>query len=258
MKAGTFTDYGNGFWNLRGSFKIRGIVEVGTQASLIALPSGRFIWLDCYPLEGAALQKVMALTDDGKAVEAVLNLHPFHTLHCEWSRQAFPDAKFYGSARHKRRFPHLNWEAPNVEDPQVASIYGNELLFSRPRGVDYISADENVHFSSLLAYHKPSATLHVDDTLSYMKLPFPVSLVKDETPLFFHPTLAKALERRAGATADFQQWAEDIGAQWAGARRIVTAHNGVLDLPARDLAIRIAHALTKVEPVLAKQRSMFG
>lgn len=256
--AGALTDYGNGFWNLRGSFKIRGIIEVGTQASLVALPSGKFIWLDSYTLDGPALAEVMALTDGGKAVDAILNLHPFHTLHCEWANRTFPGAKLYGSERHKRRFPSLNWETPNVEDPSVAALYGEVLEFSLPRGVDYISADENVHFSSLLAFHKPSATIHVDDTLSYMKLPFPISLVKEETPLFFHPTLAKALQQRPGATDDFRQWAKELGGNWSNAARVCTAHNGVLALPTQDFADRVTSALERVEPVLRKHGGQVG
>lgn len=248
-------DFGNGFWNLRGELRIGGLLNVGTHASLVALPSGRFVWLDSYTLEGDALAEVMRLTDGGKAVEAILNLHPFHTLHCEWASKTFPGARLYGSARHKRKFPALNWEAANVENPTVAELYADVLDFSLPRGVDYISANERVHFSSLLAFHKPSRTVHVDDTLSYVKLPFPISLVRKDTGLFFHPTLAKALQRRASASDDFRGWAHGLAERWSDATRVCVAHNGIVDWPRRDFATRVSAALKRAEPVLRKHEA---
>ncbi|WP_037498382.1 hypothetical protein [Sphingomonas jaspsi] len=252
MAAKKLVDFGNGFWNLRGDFRIGGVLNVGTHASLVALPGGRFVWLDSYTLEGEALSEAMRLTDGGKAVEAILNLHPFHTLHCEWARKTFPGAKLYGSERHKRKFPGLNWEEPNVEDPRVAELYAEVLEFSLPRGVDYISANEKVHFSSLLAFHKPSRTIHVDDTLSYLAFPFPVSLVKKDSGLFFHPTLAKALERQASASDDFRGWARELGARWSDAARVCVAHDGIVPLPDADFERRVQRALEKVEPVLTR------
>jgi hypothetical protein len=37
--------------------------------------------------------------------------------------------------------------------------------------VDFISDNENHNFSSVLAYHLASKTLHVDDTLILLRLP---------------------------------------------------------------------------------------
>jgi hypothetical protein len=125
MKAGDFIDCGNGLWNARGSFKIKGLVEVGTQASLVALGDGSFAWLDSITLEGEALARSMALTDGGAKVSAILNLHPFHTLHCEWANRHFPGAKLYGSARHKAKLPALPWESENVESAAVAARFAD-------------------------------------------------------------------------------------------------------------------------------------
>lgn len=68
---------GTGFWNLRGTFRLFGIINVGTQASLVKLRSGSFIFLDSYALTKNQLAHVRKLTNNGKAVEAILNLHPF-------------------------------------------------------------------------------------------------------------------------------------------------------------------------------------
>lgn len=252
MTKDKLIDFGNGFWNVRGSLKIAALLDVGTHCSLVALPNGRFLWLDSYTLQGDALAEAMRLTDGGKAVEAVLNLHPFHTLHCAWARQTFPNAKFYGSDRHKQKFPTIDWEEPNVEDPQVAALYADTLDFTLPRGVDYISANERVHFSSLLALHRASGSIHVDDTLSYVRLPFPISLLKRETGLFFHPTLAKALEPHAAAADQFRGWVHELAARWTGAARVCVAHDGVVELTSRDFARQVDAALARVEPTLRR------
>ncbi|WP_370587245.1 hypothetical protein [Psychrobacter sp. JCM 18900] len=54
--------------------------------------------LDSYTLTGDVRQQVMALTNDGQNVEAVLNIHPFHTVHCAQMAEDFPQATFYGSS----------------------------------------------------------------------------------------------------------------------------------------------------------------
>lgn len=248
-------DLGNGFWNVRGQLKIAGVLDVGTQTSLVALPSGNFLWLDSYTLDAETLAEAMALTDGGRAVEAILNLHPFHTLHCEWAARQFPDAKLYGSDRHKRMFPILDWEAANVESQTVAERYADALEFSLPRGVDYISTNQRVHFSSLLAFHRASGSVHVDDTLSYRRLPFPISLLKKDTGIFFHPTLGKALERQSSASDDFRGWAHELAERWSDAVHVCVAHDGIVELPERDFAARIGAALKRVERTLARHEA---
>ena len=251
VQPGDFIDLGHGFWNARGSFKIGGVLEAGTQASLVRRPDGSFVMLDSVALTGEALEGVMRLTQGGAQVSAILNLHPFHTLHCEEASQRFTNATLYGTSRHKEKAPGLDWADENVESEAVAERFADTLAFSKPEGVDFISDDQNVHFSSLLAFHRPSGTVHSDDTLSYTKLPFPVSLVKRETPLFFHPTLGKALEKRAGAAADFRAWALALAQDWSGARHLCAAHNGILQIEG-DFASQVKAALDRVERTLAK------
>lgn len=98
-------DLGSGFWNIRGSFRIGGVINVGAQCSLVRLQSGRFIFLDSYTLTDEVRAQVMALTNDGQDVEAVLNVHPFHTVHCAQMAKDFPQAIFYGSIRHAEEVP---------------------------------------------------------------------------------------------------------------------------------------------------------
>ena len=65
-------DVGDGFWNIRGSFKVGGLVDVRTHCSLVRLASGKFVFLDAYALPDEVKAWVDAQTDGGKAVEAIL------------------------------------------------------------------------------------------------------------------------------------------------------------------------------------------
>lgn len=246
----------NTFWNIRGSFKIGGVVDIGTHTSLAKLQSGGFVLLDSYTLKGQVKDEVMALTDDGKMVEAVINTHPFHTVHCERVHADFPDAKHYGTARHVKRFPDLMWQDTLVEDPAFAELFAPDFDFSIPRGVDFISANENVHFSSVLAYHHKSRSLHVDDTLMYVNLPRAAKLVVGK-PIAFHPTLPMALEKRAGAAQDFRDWARELGERFAFTGHVCTAHTASLSV-STSLKELVDAALKRVEPILKLHERKYG
>ncbi len=249
-------EIGPGFWNIRGSFRLMGL-DIGTQVSLIRRKNGRFLFLDSFSLDGDVLEQVHALTDGGKAVEAVVNLHPFHTVHVEQMQMLFPKATHYGTARHLSKFPHLKWAATVSEDLEASGLFKEDLAFSVPAGVDFISGNENVHFSSVLAYHPASGTIHVDDTLTYTALPNQLPLVGGKGVLALHPTLAVALEKRESAAAEFREWLENLCAEWEGARNLCAAHNGVI----RDelgLPGRIRSTLTLAMPVLTAHRFRHG
>ena len=235
---------------MRGSLRIGGVFDVGTQCSLVRLANGNFVFLDSYTLTDAIRAEVDALTDGGARVEAIINVHPFHTLHCEWMHRAFPQAKLYGTARHLEHLPDLPWESLRCEDDALAQRSADDFAFSIPRGVVLVSDDESVHFSSVLMLHRASATLHVDDTFVYLRKGFPLNLLPFTGRLGFHPTLAKALEPRAGAADAFRDWAIGLGVDWADTRRIAAAHNAVLELDAKQLPDLIGAALGRVKPVL--------
>ncbi len=250
-------EVGDGFWNVRGVFRIGGVIDIGTQASLVRLPTGRFVFLDSYDVDGAALREVMKLTDEGRKVEAILNVHPFHTIHCKAMHKRFPDALLYGSERHKSKAPDLPWERAKVEGPTVAERYADTFDFSVPKGVDYISADENVHFSSVLVRHKASATLHVDDTLTYLKLPWPLSWAFPSERILFHPTLAAALEKRPGAADDFTKWTESLARGW-DVQTLCAAHKALKPLDPGEFETSIHDALRRVRTILRKHKRKYG
>lgn len=238
---------GEGFWNIRGEFRVLGMLDIGTHCSLARLASGRFVLLDGYTLEGSVKERVFELTDGGAAIEAVMHLHPFHTVHVEPVAQMFPDAKLYGTERHHRRFPNLAWQPERTEEERFHALYAEDFDFTVPRGVHFIPRNEKLHFASVLAIHKASQTLHVDDTLNWT----PIPLVGGR--LSFHPTLGKVLQRGPESVADFRAWADELATRCEDVRHVCTAHARPAPLgddPPGGIAARVREAIARVEKTL--------
>jgi hypothetical protein len=175
--------------------------------------------------------------------------------------ERFPHAKLYGTARHISRFSELPWEALRTEDAELHAMFADDFEFSVPRGVDLISANENVHFSSVLVLHRASNTIHVDDTLMYVRLPRLMRVVGLPDAMSFHPTLAKALEKRAGAAKDFRDWAEELTERWRDAENLCAAHTAALTARKNQgpsIHARLVKALGKVERTLAAHERKYG
>lgn len=246
---------GDDFWNIRGSFKLAGLVDLGTQSSLVRLQSGNFVLLDAYAFEGEILEEVMRLTSGGEKIEAVINLHPFHTVHVEEVSKLFPSARQYGTSRHPQEVPSVNWEPERVEDAAFHELYAQDFLFSVPRGVAFVPSNEKVHFASVLAYHKRSRTLHVDDTLTWLDLPLVGGLK-------FHPTLKWALEPRKGAADEFEAWLEELASLSDTIDHLCTAHTKSLPPQGtakeeRSIAERIKEAITDAKKVAESHRTQY-
>jgi hypothetical protein len=253
-------EVGSGFSNIRGSFKV-GPLDIGTHASLVRLASGKLVLLDACDFTDETSAWIAEQTRGGDDLEAILHLHPFHTLHVHAVHARFPGAALYGTARHRERYPELPWQALGTEDPELHALFADDFDFTVPRGVDFISANDKLHFSSVLAIHRASRTLHVDDTLLYFRLPWPARLVvRDVTR--FHPTLAKVLERRPGAAADFRAWARELIDRAHDLENLCAAHGAVLrDRKNRgpSIAERIERAAARLEPRLrAHERDREG
>jgi hypothetical protein len=253
-------DLGEGFWNIRGSLKLGGVLQVGTQASLVRRPNGRFVLLDACPLDAATAAWVDRETDGGEAIDAIVNLHPFHTLSVRAVHERYPGARLYGTVRHHRLFPDLAWEDERTEDAAFHAQLSDDFDFSVPRGVDFVSPNEHLHFSSVLAFHRPSRTLHVDDTLAYVRLPTPVSRFKRDV-LRFHPTLSRVLERRPGAAADFRAWAGELVDRSRDVDNLCAAHSAALvgrSYHGAPVSERIEQALHKVDRTLRSHERSHG
>jgi hypothetical protein len=251
----------NGFWNIRGSFKLGGVVDIKTHASLVKRANGNFVFLDSYSLGRDAIEHVADIVGSSGKIEAILNVHPFHTMNVARMHELYPEARLYGTARHLERFPDLPWEAEHTEDSELHALYADDFEFSVPAGVDFVSANDNIHFSSVLIMHPASHTIHVDDTFMYIQLPRLLHLVGAKDSLGFHPTLSKALEKRAGAVADFRAWAESLIDDWRDAENLCAAHTGPLlanDNTGASIHDRLQKALRKSEPKLRLHERRYG
>ncbi len=247
---------GDGFFNLRGSFKIAKLIDVGSQASLVERANGRCVLLDACSLTDEVASWLDRVTERGARLEAIVHLHPFHTLHVRALHQRYPNAALYGTARHVERAPELPWQSVKSTDAELGERFGPDLAFSVPRGVDLVTADPNVHFGSVLALHPASRTLHVDDTLICMRVPL---LAKHVVRL--HPTLGRVLQRRAGAVAEFRSWAEELVERARELDNLCAAHSTLLlasDLGDRSLAQRIQAALRAAEGTLGAHERLYG
>ena len=248
------------FWNIRGDFKIAGFVNIGTHASLVRRGNGKFVLLDAYTLQGEVKEQIDAISRNGNDIEAIINLHPFHTIHVRQAHEQYPNAKLYGTQRHIEKFPNLDWQAELSNSDEFADLFADDFEFSVPAGVDFISSNEKLHFSSVLAYHKASKTIHSDDTLMYLKLPGLLCLIK-QPEITFHMTLSKTLERRAGAVKDFRDWVTQLAEQWSDAENLCAAHSATLlgsENRSEPIANRILSALQKVEATLQRHEKKFG
>lgn len=240
------------FWSIRGQFRIFGLLNIGTQASLLRRKNGRYLMLDAYTLEGDVKEQVDAITDGGADLEAIINLHPFHTVHVEAAHRQYPNARLYGTQRHHDRFPDLPWADALTESAECAALFAEDLEFSIPAGVDFISDNDKLHFASVLAYHPASKTIHSDDTLMYLNLPGPLGWLKSPE-ITFHMTLARTLEKRPGAARDFRLWARQLCKDWDDAENLCAAHSEIWrqdDHPDKSLPQQILNALKKVRSTL--------
>ncbi|MGM8884470.1 hypothetical protein ACS8FD_00845 [Psychrobacter sp. 1U2] len=240
-------DLGHGFWNIRGSFVRDEMVDIGNQSALVRLDSGKFILLDSYTLTDKVREQVMALTSDGEDIEAVLNVHPFHTVHCARVAQDFPHATFYGSARHHKEVPEVDWSEDYVESDAVAKRYP-ELEFSLPKGIDYISPDDSVHSGSLLVYHPASQSLYVDDTFEIAPSKL-LNQIKGDINL--HATTLKALKDEPNAGQEYCDWALGLAREWYDVRYFCGAHSGLVVFEPGEFAEKLTATINKARSTLA-------
>ncbi|WP_379921496.1 hypothetical protein [Erythrobacter sp. R86502] len=246
------------FWNFRGSFKVAKVIDIGTQMSLVRRPNGRFIVLDSYDLDEDDLAHLLSLTDNGNAVDAIINVHPFHTIHCKALRSALPNARMIGTRRHREEVSDLGWDADAIEDAETQNQFADALEFTIPDGVDFVSSDDSVHVSSVIVRHRSSGIVHVDDTINVLMPPEILKAVLPEPRLRFHPMLKKALQERPGAADDYVRWARKIASDWTGTPVVCAAHSAVRTLPEGGWETEILSALDDVQDTLSAHRDTYG
>ncbi|OYX67265.1 MAG: hypothetical protein B7Y88_00380 [Sphingomonadales bacterium 32-64-17] len=246
------------FWNIRGSFKIAKVLDIGTHMSVARRSNGQFLLLDSYAIGGEDKRRLVKLTDNGAAIDAIINVHPFHTLHCSKMHELFPGARMIGTARHKRQAPDVDWDDDDIEDASTQAEFAQDLDFSVPAGLDLVTGDDSVHAASVLVRHKASGVVHVDDTLTVLAAPGALKPLLPQSRLKFHPKLADALQPRAGAADDFARWAIDLASDWGETPAVCAAHSAVRHLQPGGWREEVLRALGDVEKALAKHRAEYG
>lgn len=246
------------FWNIRGVHRIAGVLDVGTQMSLVRRRNGRFVVVDGCPLDEAQRRAVLALTGGGGQVDAVVHVHPFHTLHVEATQRLFPSAVLHGTARHRRRLPSLPWSGAAVEDWGQDHPLADVFDLSVPDGIDFVCPDERVHVASVLLRHRQAGIVHVDDTLNVVAPPRWLRGVLPQSSLRMHPLLARALRPEAGAADAYAAWARGLALRWADVRVVCAAHSAVRELPAGGFAQEVEAALVWVSQALERHRMRYG
>lgn len=246
------------FWNIRGVFKVAGLIDLGTQMSLVQKDDGRFIVIDSYAPSEPDRNELRKLTADGEAIDAIINVHPFHTIHCRAIHEFAPKARLFGTRRHRQKAPDLPWMDQLIEEPSTQHIFAEDLEFAVPDGVDFVCPDENVHVASVLVRHRSSGIVHVDDTLNVIAAPGWLGRLLPQSRLKFHPLLSRALREEPGAADAFEEWARKIADRWATTSIVCAAHSTVRHLPPDGWRREVLAALAGVEGKLAAHRARHG
>jgi hypothetical protein len=180
---------------------------------------------------------------------------------CKWVHEAYPQAKLYGTKRHHDKLPDLPWESGLLEDPQTQALFKDDLDLRVPEGVDFISSNENIHFSSVVAFHAETQTVHVDDTFMFIPTPKAAEVLTfKQGTIQLHPTLAGALQQRKGASADLRKWVTALANDWP-MTNFCAAHLGSLlgkDNTGQSIKKRIEFALSVAEPALIAHDIRYG
>ena len=63
---------GDGFWNIRGSFVVFHLLDLGNHMSVVRLGSGKFVCLDTLQLTPPVKQELDQLTRNGELIESAV------------------------------------------------------------------------------------------------------------------------------------------------------------------------------------------
>lgn len=85
------------------------MVEIGTHMSIVQLRNGNFLVIDTVVINDELKRDIDELTHNGTKIEAVIAVHPFHTLAWTAFYKMYPHAKYYGTPRHLRKLTEIQW-----------------------------------------------------------------------------------------------------------------------------------------------------
>ncbi|PRP76281.1 hypothetical protein PROFUN_07803 [Planoprotostelium fungivorum] len=133
---------GEGFWNIRGSYRYKGIVNIAR------LQNGKFLLIDAVPLNDELKDELVRFTDNGNA------------------------APHYGTPRHLRRLTDIQWVG-SLQSCEIRSKWSPEIEMRIPAGAEFAEPlpERTNHFSCVFVYHRESKTIHEDDTIMVISDP---------------------------------------------------------------------------------------
>lgn len=111
-------------------------VEIGTHMSIIQLRNGNFLIIDTVAMNDKLTQEFNELTHNGTKIEAVVAVHPFHTLAYSAFHELYPDVEYYGTPRHLRKLTQIKWAGQLDADDNKALLtkWAPEIEFRIPAG----------------------------------------------------------------------------------------------------------------------------
>ncbi|CAF3700073.1 unnamed protein product [Rotaria socialis] len=218
------------FWHVRGHFKVLKVVDIEAQMSIVQLSNGKFLIIDTINMNDRLRQEIDNLTSNGDNIEAVIGVHPFHTLSFPSFYQAYPKAAYYGTPRHLRRLTGISW-AGDLNDSSVRKQWEPDVEMRIPAGAEFINPqpESTNHFISVFVYHSASQTLHVDDTIMYTEKPgFLLRLMGcRDGAIAFHPAIKTfGLQQTREAPYLFRDWLCHVICDWPF-ENMCCAHMGV-------------------------------
>jgi hypothetical protein len=195
--------------------------------SIVRLSSGRFLVIDTIPLSETLLAEINHLTNNGSLIEAVIATHNYHTLYFPPFRAQFPTVPMYGTPRHLRIQPELEWKGA-VSDAEVLTKWEPDVSIRIPAGADFLTPAENNHFSCAFVFHHKSRAIHIDDTVMYFENPGCVLRMVGAKAgrMTFHTSITgPGLNKTPEAPYEFRDWVQGLINDW-DFDTVVTAHIG--------------------------------
>jgi len=223
-------EIGPGFYNIRSGFKsFKGLINIGTQMSLIRLNNGEFIAIDTVELDDELKAEIDQLTDNGTNLTTVIATHPFHTLAFPGFHAAYPNSTYIGTPRHIRNIKSIPWTA-DISKEDVRARWAPDIEMRIPAGAEFNAPVPEAfnHFNAVWVYHRPSATVHIDDTVCYFENPGLLlkAAGKKNDHMEFHMSMSgPGLYPTPDSPKIFKKWVEDILADW-DFDNMCTAHTG--------------------------------
>ncbi|KAJ3234847.1 hypothetical protein HDU78_005598 [Chytriomyces hyalinus] len=222
-----------GCFNLRAPFTVMaGMIDIGTHMSFIKLSSGKFVLLSTVQLDAQAKREIHDLTQGGDLIEAIIGTNPFHTLAFEQFYTLYPNAAYYGTPRHLRKFKEIPW-AGCVTDPSVLSRWMPDLALELTQGGEFDDPqpESTNHFAGVVAIHVPSKTMIVDDCFRVSRNPGFIErgiFGRRDMEVSFHWSLYNdALYKTPGAVQTFYDWVIHLTKAY-DFDNMSTAHGGIL------------------------------